>query len=240
LPIVALFKLQLIVTQPFAENTYLAHAGDDRACLVVDPGLEPELILEQLERLQLIPAAILNTHGHADHIGGNAALKQQWPQCPLVIGAGDAPKLSDPRLNLSANYGLGLVSPEADVLVREGDVYSAAGIDLEVLETPGHSCGHVVFVYKGAADPANADSSAADQPWIVFGGDVLFHGSIGRSDFPDGDFNQLVRSIHDKLFTMPDDTIILPGHGDPTTVGVEKEHNPFVGRRALPRNESSP
>jgi glyoxylase-like metal-dependent hydrolase (beta-lactamase superfamily II) len=214
--------LQVILTQPFAENTYLAHLDDNSSCLVIDPGLEPELILEQLDRQRLVPAAILNTHGHSDHIGGNAALKQRWPECPLVIGAGDAPKLTDPELNLSANYGIALVSPPADQLVHEGDVFSAAGIDLEVLETPGHSAGHVVFVYKGGQP---------EQPWIVLGGDVLFRGSIGRTDFPDGDFDQLYRSIHDKLFTMPDDTIVLPGHGEPTQIAFERQHNPFVGSR---------
>ena len=86
-----------------------------------------------------------------------------------------------------------------------------------MLEIPGHSCGHVVFVWKGTS------------PWYVFGGDVLFAGSIGRYDFPDGDFGQLRDGIHGKLFTMPDDTIVLPGHGPPTTVGEEKRTNPFVG-----------
>jgi glyoxylase-like metal-dependent hydrolase (beta-lactamase superfamily II) len=209
-------KLHVIVSAPFAENTYLAHLEGSHDCLVVDPGLEPEQIRECLARERLTPRAILNTHGHADHIAGNEALKRCFPDCPLVIGAGDAPKLSDPELNLSAPFGMGLSSPPADVLVHEGDVYSAAGFDLLVHETPGHSAGHVIFLWKGGA------------PWLVFGGDVLFQGSVGRSDFPDGDAQQLAASIRDKLYTLPDDTIVLPGHGEPTTIGHEKRTNPFV------------
>lgn len=205
-------QLKVIVSQPFAENTYVVAAEAEATCLVIDPGLEPDLILDYLDEAHLEPAAILNTHGHSDHIGGNAALKERWPDCPLVIGAGDAEKLTDPRKNLSAGYGMELISPPADRLLREGDVFSAAGIELEVLETPGHSAGHIVLVYKQS------------EPWLVFGGDVLFQGSIGRSDFPDGDFDQLARSIREKLFTMPDDTIVLPGHGNPTQIGFEKQH----------------
>jgi glyoxylase-like metal-dependent hydrolase (beta-lactamase superfamily II) len=99
-------------------------------------------------------------------------------------------------------------------------VYSAAGIDLEVAHIPGHSSGHVVFIWRGA------------RPIVVFGGDVLFAGSIGRTDFPDGSFEELAAGIHTKLFTLPDDTIVLPGHGPATTVGDEKRTNPFVGAPA--------
>ena len=187
---------------------------------MIDPGLEPEKILAHLDEQGLRPAAILNTHGHSDHIGGNAALKQRWSDCPLVIGAGDAPKLTDPAGNLSATLGFDLVSPEADVMVGDGDTYSAAGFDLEVRAIPGHSAGHVVYVWKG------------HDPWIVFVGDVIFAGSIGRTDFPDGSFEQLRDGIHSKLFSLPDETILLPGHGGPTTVGQEKRSNPFVGQGA--------
>ena len=90
-------------------------------------------------------------------------------------------------------------------------------MELEVLELPGHSRGHVVYVWKG------------DRPWVVFGGDVLFQGSIGRTDFPDGDMKRLLSGIREKLFVMPDDTIVYPGHGAPTTIGEEKRYNPFVG-----------
>lgn len=116
--------------------------------------------------------------------------------------------------------GSSYISPPADQVVVEGETYSAAGIDLEVFDTPGHSAGHVVFVWKGTS------------PWVVIGGDVLFQGSIGRTDFPDGSFEQLRESIHQKLFTLPDDTIVLPGHGPATTVGIEKQTNQFVGAPA--------
>jgi hydroxyacylglutathione hydrolase len=219
--LVSLPKIQIepILSQPFAENTYVAQLEGRSDCVIVDPGLEPDLILEYIAQRRLQPAAILCTHGHADHIGGNEALKRCWPDCPLVIGAGDAPKLTDAMLNLSAPFGMPITSPPADVLVHDGETYSAAGLDLLVLDTPGHSCGHVVFVWKGGS------------PWVVFGGDVLFRRGIGRFDFPDGSFEQLAAAIHEKLFTLPDDTLVLPGHGQSTTIGEEKRINPYVGER---------
>lgn len=209
-----------IVSMPFDENTYVAHVPGRDDCIVFDPGLEPEAILEYLDEHALAPTAILCTHGHSDHIAGNGALKRRWPECPLVIGIGDAPKLTDPQLNLSAPFGLPMVSPPHDQTVDDGDLYEAAGTRLDVLTAPGHSIGHVVFLCRDT------------QPWTLFGGDVLFRGSIGRTDFPDGDFESLREAIHSKLFTLPDETIVLPGHGPATTVGREKRSNPFVGAPA--------
>lgn len=210
-------QIRTVVSTMFEENCYIASFPGRSDCLVIDPGLDPVAIMQQLDQAELTPAAILNTHGHADHIAGNQPLKERWPECPLVIGVGDAPKLADPVQNLSANFGIALISPPADVLVREGDVYEAAGFVLGVRETPGHSSGHVVFIWGGGP------------PRIVFGGDVLFAGSVGRVDFPDGSAEQLIASIRYKLFVLPDDTIVLPGHGPATTIGQERQSNPFVG-----------
>ena len=220
-PVLSQPKINLarIVSDLFGENTFIAHLDGHSECVVIDPGLEPEKIIDYLDTHQLTPAAILNTHGHSDHIGGNAVLKQRWPQCPLVIGVADAEKLTDPRLNLSAAFGASLTSPPADATVADGDVYSAAGFDFEVRAIPGHSIGHVVFVWK------------AHEPPIVFVGDVIFAGSIGRTDFPDGSFQDLVNGIRMKLFTLPDATLLLPGHGPETIVGREKHENPFVGEK---------
>ena len=214
-------QVATVVSVPFEENAYIAQVEGETECVIIDPGLEPEKIIAHLDHNGLVPAAILNTHGHGDHIGGNAALKGRWPDCPLVIGAADADKLTDPEKNLSTAFGAGLVSPPADVVVNDGDTYSAAGLDLLVRTIPGHSAGHVVFIL---GDP---------EPKLVFVGDVIFAGSIGRTDFPDGDYDQLTGGIREILFTLPDETPLLPGHGPTTTVGHEKRDNPYVGERAV-------
>ena len=206
-----------VLSMPFQENSYIAFLEGSSEAIVVDPGLEPDKIFEALEEHGLTVAAILCTHGHSDHIAGNGAMKERWPEAPLVIGTGDAYKLTDPAANLSAGYGVDLISPKADRTVDEGEVLNYAGLELKVLDTPGHSAGHVVFVARQL------------EPVQVFGGDVLFAGSIGRTDFPDGSFEDLKQSIHEKLFPLPADTIVLPGHGPPTTIGAEKSGNPYVG-----------
>lgn len=213
-------RVAVIVSAPFQENTYVAHLDGRNDCVVFDPGFEPDEILAYLDEHALTPAALLITHGHSDHIAGNTRLKERFPDCPIVIGHGDAAKLTDPKRNLSGAFGASLLSPPADVLVREGETYSAAGMDFEVREIPGHSIGHVVFIWHGQT------------PKLVFGGDVLFAGSIGRTDFPDGSFADLATNIKSKLFTLPDETQVLPGHGPLTTIGHEKRENPFVGAAA--------
>ncbi len=208
-------KVRTVVSRPFEENTYLVWLPGRGDCVVFDPGLEPDLILDALRAEGLTVAAILNTHGHADHIGGNEAMKESFPDAPLLIGAGDAVMLVDANANLSAAFGLPIVSPPADRTVNEGDVVESAGLRFEVREIPGHSPGHVVFVLRG-------------EPTVVFGGDVLFRGSIGRTDFPGGSMEQLLDGIRTKLYTLPDDTVVWSGHGPVTTVGHERRSNPFV------------
>ena len=209
-------EIACVVSQPFAENCFIATASGQRECLIFDPGFAPDSVIQYVDEREYVPAAILNTHGHSDHIAGNEAMKARWPDVPLIIGHGDADKLTDPEGNLSRPFGIDLISPPADQTVAHGDRLELGQIPLEVRETPGHSSGHVVFVYEKSS------------PFVVFGGDVLFRGGVGRYDFPDSDGAALMRSIREQLFSLPDDTIVLPGHGDATTTGFEKQHNPFL------------
>jgi glyoxylase-like metal-dependent hydrolase (beta-lactamase superfamily II) len=200
--------IRTIVSMPFEENTYVVWQDGRTDTVVFDPGLEPDLILDFLRETGLTVAAVLNTHGHADHIGGNAALKDAFPGAPLVIGQLDQEMLTNANANLSAAFGLPITSPPADRTVREGETVDTAGMKFEVFEIPGHSPGHVVFLLRGAS------------PDRVFGGDVLFRGGIGRSDFPRGDQELLVRGI----------PVVYPGHGPVTTVAHERRTNPFLTR----------
>ena len=205
-----------VVSMPFAENTFLVYLEGSNEAIVIDSGLEPDAILRQLKKRKLQVAAILNTHGHADHIAGNAVLKELFPDAPLMIGSGDAAMLTDPALNLSLPFGMPLTSPEADQLLIDGDVLNLAGITFLVRDLPGHSPGHVVFIVQDV------------KPTLVLAGDTLFEGSIGRSDFPGGSLEQLLSGIRNVLFALPDDTIVYTGHGNETRVGMEKETNLFL------------
>ncbi len=214
------FLIEPVVSQPFGQNSYVAWLADRDDALVVDPGFEPNLIVEVLEREGKRVGAILLTHGHADHIAGNQAIKEYAPDAPIVIGRNEAALLTNPKLNLSASYGLPLTSPPADLLLDDGQRVVLAGFNFLVKEIPGHSPGSIVLI--------------ADQfePPFAFVGDVLFAGSVGRTDFPGGSSEKLIQGIRKHLLSLPDATLVLSGHGPATTIGTEKRSNPFVGEHS--------
>ncbi|MEM6329606.1 MAG: MBL fold metallo-hydrolase [Planctomycetota bacterium] len=211
-----MLRTETIVSVPFDENTYLFWLDGRSDCVIVDPGMQPGKIVDVAEEHGLTPAAVLLTHGHSDHIFGNTRMKERWPDCPLIIGHGDAYKLTDSEGNLSAGFGMPFTTPPADQTVAEGDTVELAGLSIRVLETPGHSAGHVTFVLTH------------EEQQHAISGDVIFKGGVGRTDFFDGNPQHLLESIHDKLFALEDDAVLYPGHGPTTTVAFEREHNPYA------------
>lgn len=201
-----------LVVGEFMVNCYIVIDKNSGEAVVIDPGGDEKEINLVLNRMGLKVVAIINTHGHGDHIGANRAVKT-LTGAPILIGEKDAPMLTDPNLNLSRPFGLEVVSPPADRLLREGDRVVVGDGELRVLETPGHSPGSITLVGEGFA--------------LV--GDLIFAGSIGRTDLPGGDERLLLTMINEKILTMDDRTILLSGHGPTTTVEVEKRSNPFLG-----------
>lgn len=190
--------------------------GDGRACWIIDPGFDPSAVIAWIRREKLTPSHLLLTHAHLDHIAGVADIREAWPDIPILIHRIERGFLTDPMLNLSAAIGMDIIAPEATDTFRHGEVLTLGNLAFEVRHTPGHSPGSVTFY--------DAKSNTA----IV--GDVLFAGSVGRTDFPTSDPAALMTSISEQLLTMPDATIVLPGHGPSTTIGRERASNPYISR----------
>ena len=208
-------KIDCLVLGEHETNCYVLRSSDAaKDCLVVDPGLGSEVLIEFLREQQIAPAAVVLTHGHIDHIGGLEALRRSFPGIKVFIHALDAEMLGKPVANLSGMMGRAFTAEPADVCVEDGDCIEQAAVSLQVLHTPGHTPGGLCLYSSGEG--------------IVFTDDALFAESIGRTDFPGGSMSRLVRSIKEKLCTLPDETVVYPGHGPSTTIAREKAHNPFL------------
>jgi hydroxyacylglutathione hydrolase len=200
---------------PFSENTYVLFDETDEA-VIIDPGClsqaEKERLSSFIEDKKLTVKALLQTHTHLDHVFGSAYVKRKY-KVKMYMHRLDLPVLSDVELRCKT-WGIGGYEPvEADEFLDEGDVFEFGNSKLDIVHVPGHAPGHIAFI------------SHADK--FIIGGDCLFKGSIGRTDFPLCSHEDLMNSIRNKFFTLPDDYRVYAGHMDPTTIGAEKKYNPF-------------
>jgi hydroxyacylglutathione hydrolase len=209
---------KIFTFNPFSENTYLLY-NDEGNAIIIDPGCstpqECSKLANFIQENKLKPVRLLLTHAHLDHILGNDFIFRNYGLAPYMHR--DDLSMLHALVHSSSFYGLAgaAASPEPAGFLNEGDTVRDSNIELQVLYVPGHSAGSICFY-----------SPAEKKLWC---GDVLFNGSIGRTDLPGGDFDTLAKHIRAKLFTLPDDIEVFSGHGMPTTIGIEKKNNPFVG-----------
>ena len=218
----------------WATNCYVVAAGPGEPCLIIDPGQESiDGVLEIVDEHRLAPAAVLLTHGHIDHVWSVAPLSSRF-EVPALIHADDRYRLADPagssmagardQLLAMTKNSLELTEPSDVRLLADQQVLELAGIPLTVSHAPGHTEGSVVFTLDE----------------VMFSGDVLFAGSIGRTDLPGGDHDRMIESLRRVILPAPDDLVVLPGHGPQTTIGQERAANPFLrplqDEAPVPRN----
>ena len=196
--------IQSFAVMPFDENCYVV-SDDTREGVVIDPGGMAKQILAYIREAKLSIKAVLDTHGHCDHIGANDEIRDAT-EAPLYIHKEDAAMISNIKLNLSAFMGFRVISRPAEHLLSEGDKISFGRSELEVIHTPGHTKGGVCFIGDG----------------------VVFTGSIGRSDFPGGSERDLIGNIKKKLLVLPDETKVYSGHGPSSEIGWERQCNPYL------------
>jgi len=211
--------IKTIPAGPLQTNCYVGSDAASPDAMIVDPGGDADTIIAYVESEQLEPKILVNTHAHIDHIGANTEIKSRFPDVQLTIHADDASSLTDPMGNLSAMMGMEYRSPAGDAVVQEGDRVEVGAWQFRVIHTPGHTPGGMCLY---------AESSPGGGAPVLIAGDSLFAGSIGRADFPGGDMDTLLSSIREKLLVLPPTTIVYCGHGPSTTIGREKESNPFV------------
>lgn len=194
-------------------NCYMVYEEKVKKAVLIDPGASGPFLLNKCRELGVTPEAILLTHGHFDHIGALKDLKRAFPEIRVYAGEKEKEVLSVPELNLSVNFGESFTEA-ADYLVKEGETITISGLSFQVLNTPGHTCGSVCYWMKAEE--------------VLFSGDTLFCESLGRTDFPTGNSQEIIASIKEKLFVLPDETIVYPGHGEQTTIRYEKKNNPVA------------
>ena len=208
-------KIDRLNLGDFETNCYiLRNSDDEKQCLIIDPGFSPEPLVDMLQQESILPQRILLTHGHCDHIAGIELLKNTFGKIPVGISDIDASMLSNCRQNLSWMTGKMLRLDPPEEKFQPNDIVEWNQIKLKVLPCPGHTPGGISFY------------CAEDS--VVFTGDALFAGSIGRHDFPGGNLQNLLRAIREQLLNLPDDTIVYPGHGEKTSIAAEKRSNPFL------------
>ncbi|MHB0886351.1 MAG: MBL fold metallo-hydrolase [Bacillota bacterium] len=218
--------IETLTVGPMMANCYVVAGSGSPEAVVIDPGGDARAIMETVRRLGLKVLLIIDTHGHADHIAANSEVKAETG-APLAVHRLEAPMLAEPSLNLSSWGGVSLFGPPADRLVEDGEELRVGTLIIKVIHTPGHTPGGIsLVVSEDAANPAGGPS-AGEGP-VIFSGDTLFAGSVGRADFPGGSFTDLITGIKDKLLLFDDDTEVYPGHGPSTTIGEERETNPFL------------
>ncbi len=204
-------KIQHSVLGMCATNTYYVYDDETKRGLIVDPADSPDTIIARVDSLSMIPEAILITHGHFDHVLAMNKIREHYG-IKVYAGLTEKQVLHDMAMNLTSSFGMGQTF-DADIYLKDGEEFEAAGYHIRAIEVPGHTIGGMCYYF--------------DKQGVLFSGDTLFCESVGRSDFPGGSASALCRGIKDKLFVLPEHTKVYPGHMDETTIGNEIKYNPF-------------
>ena len=204
--------IESVVVGSVGTNCYIVHKKDSEHCFVVDPGDSGDKIANYIRDQKMILDHILLTHGHFDHIIGVPEVKRAF-HLPVYASETEDAMLADTSINLSCHVPGKQTSFHADVLVHDGDELELLGYKWKVIATPGHTAGSVSYYIP--------------EEEVLLSGDTLFYESYGRTDLATGSSSDIADSLLNKLFVLPEDTMVYPGHGDPTTIGYEKEHNPI-------------